>query len=119
AEYIKYGVDKAASHVRNQDAEIVGIVEAGNQKAKNQWQQLFTDRNVIPLEGEMLLITKGSLVEKDSGNLADRGKYNFLNIQLLDKTVNLLLVDIFPNLLHSREPAFAALNQVLQAHTGE
>src|SRR5262249_7228875 len=110
AEHIKHGVDKAAAHVRSQNADIVGIVEAGNQRAKNQWQQLFTDRNVIPLEGEMLLITRGELIDKYFGELADRGRYNWLKVQLQDKTMNILLVDIFPNPLRSRAPAFAELN---------
>jgi vancomycin resistance protein VanJ len=120
AAHTKYGTAKAIAHVKSMDAEIVGIAETGQtDEAIAEWKQAFSDRTVEVLKGEMLLLTSGTVLEKESGKLARTGNYSRFKLGFGEKIFSVLLVDIDPNPFRSREPAFAALAGIIQMHKDE
>jgi vancomycin resistance protein VanJ len=120
AAHAKYGTVNAIEHVKSLKADVVGIAEAGRtDEAIAQWKQAFSDRTVEVLKGEMLLLTTGTILEKESGKLARTGNYNWFKLSFGEKIFSLLLVDIDPNPSRSREPAFVALKEFIQMHKDE
>ncbi len=120
AEHTKHGVAKAVAHVKNIEADTIGIAEAGRtEEAIKEWQQAFADRTVKVLGGEMLLLTKGTILETVSGDLAEMGNYHWLKLRFGETVFSILFVDIDLVRYESREPAFSALSTVMQKHQDE
>jgi vancomycin resistance protein VanJ len=120
AQHTKYGTAKAIAHVKSIDADIVGIAETGRtDEAIAEWQRAFSDRTVAVLKGEMLLLTRGIILEKESGRLARTGDYNWFKLGFGEKVFSVLLVDIDPDPARSREPAFHALAGIIEMHKDE
>jgi endonuclease/exonuclease/phosphatase (EEP) superfamily protein YafD len=120
ADHVRYGVSKAIVQVRDIDADIVGIVEAGREKEiKEEWKNSFGEQSISPLFGEMLILTKGTILEKEANDLAPHSRYNWIKLAIKDKEISILLVDIPPTPLDSREPAFDELRRVIALHRNE
>ncbi|MEW6126446.1 MAG: endonuclease/exonuclease/phosphatase family protein [Acidobacteriota bacterium] len=120
ADHARYGIGKAIVQVQDVDADIVCLVEAGREKEiKEEWKKAFAYQTVKLLFGEMLLTTKGKIIEKNSNDLAAGGRYNWIKLAIKNTEVSIILVDIPPDPLQSRAPAFAELEKVIALHSAE
>ncbi|MGH7452788.1 MAG: hypothetical protein ACRENG_15680, partial [bacterium] len=91
--------DETASYIRSFNADLIGIVEAGTQKKKVRsiWKNTFLNYNVEILGGEMVLITRGEILSKETGSLGGHGRFNLLEVALNGERFHVLLVDIDGN----------------------
>jgi endonuclease/exonuclease/phosphatase (EEP) superfamily protein YafD len=108
-----------ANYIHGFNADLIGIVEAGTQtkKARSFWKNAFPSYKVELLAGEMVFITRGEILSKESGSLGRRGRFNLLKVALNGELFHVLLVDINGDPLRSRAPAFEPLAEMIRAYS--
>jgi endonuclease/exonuclease/phosphatase (EEP) superfamily protein YafD len=111
--------EEIANYIHRFNADLIGIVEAGTKakKVKNKWKNAFPDYNVETLAGEMVLMTRGEILAKESGALGKRGRFNLLKVALNGEQFHVLLVDIDGDPLKSRVPAFEPLAKMIRSYS--
>lgn len=116
--------EEATKYIQNFHPDLIGIVEAGitrkgrqNSKIEEIWRRVFSGYTVEVLPYEMALVTKGKILAKTSGMLAERGHYNLIQISLNGELFDVLLIDIYANPSRSRAPAFAQLTSLIRSYS--
>lgn len=117
----RFGVSRVIDHVKKSDAQIIGVVEAGlrDSSTETAWKGAFSERNVVPLDGDMLCVTCADVIHKMTGTLVGGGRYNYLRMMLDNTPFSLILVDIDPNPFKSRRNALAELQCIVSQHLQE
>lgn len=106
-----------ADQLRGLSADVIGLVEAGPRKPEMEqfWRDRFTGYDVCGPEQGMVLMAKGTVVQKAMGTLGTGGKYGHYGVQLEGRALDVLLVDIKSNPFRSRREAFASLTERIDA----
>lgn len=109
------GWDGVANQLRGFDADLIGLVEAGSHDAARErfWRGRFPECQVSGPKAGMVLIARGAIVARGSGDLGGGGKYGHYEVRLAGRTLDVLLVDIKSNPLRSRCEALTRLVQLV------
>lgn len=97
------------------DADLIGLVEAGpsNEEMRRFWRDSLPLYQVVGPKHGMVVLAKGSVVEQAGGRLGDSGTYGHYSVQLRDRALEVIVVDIKSNPLLSRREEFAHLARIL------
>jgi len=108
------GWDGVTRNLQDFDADLIGLVEAGphNQQMERFWRDRFPDYQVRGPRDGMVLMARGTVVEKTMGDLGKGGKCGYYWVHLNGQWVEVLLVDIKSNPFRSRQEALSKLVRV-------
>ena len=109
------GWEPAALEIQRQDADLIGLVEAGYHATAmaNHWHQYLPNYNIFTFDTGIAILSRFPARPVARGSLAQRGRYEHCAVQIRDKTVHLIVVDLRGEPLHSRRPPLEALSAVL------
>lgn len=112
------GVENISNFIKKYNPDLIGVVEAGielNNKSPD-WQKAFSGYTVELLKGDMLFITTGKVLSKESGSLAGKGNYNLIKLELQNKQLIVIIVDMFATPLNNRKIPFEPLTKLIEQH---
>lgn len=115
------GWEPAAREIRRQNADLVGLVEAGCDTAAmaRLWHQYLPHYNVFTFDSGIALLSRFPVRPVRRGSLAQRGRYEHCEVRVGNATVQLVVVDLRGEPLHPRRPPLEALTAVLAPLTGQ
>lgn len=115
------GLPATARWLRAQDADIIALAEAHRRGFSKlaRWQAEFPEYRAVEFPGEMTCLVRGEILAHESRVFAANSYCALLRVEVRGHPLTLLLVDITPKPLHSRQPAFTNLTALARPHFGE
>ena len=116
-----FGWQSIADSLREFDADMIGLVEAGqgDPLMAQFWRTNFPDHNVVGPQQGMVFFARGKVTSHEFGLLGEGGKYARFEVQRDGRAVNVLLVDIKSNPFRSRREAFEHLVDLVDMYAGK
>ncbi|QDT98143.1 hypothetical protein V144x_36270 [Gimesia aquarii] len=113
-----WGMDAVLDELRNLDADLIGLVEAGPGSAemKQFWLNSFPDHPHQVVKNGFVCLSRVPITHHSSGTLSEMGKYERLSLkpdQRAKAELSVYLVDIKSNVLKSRKEALVALAKLV------
>lgn len=109
-----WGMENVLTELRDVDADLIGMVEAGpaSDKMKRIWKESFPNHPFQFVKNGFVLLSRVPISNQFSGTLTEMGKYEQLTVMLnqsSSKSMSVFLVDIKSNILKSRKAALEKL----------
>ncbi|MCA9079810.1 MAG: endonuclease/exonuclease/phosphatase family protein [Planctomycetaceae bacterium] len=101
----------AAEFINTQDADIVGLVEAGSAKpqARQFWREHCPKYDVSFLGGGLILLTKGTSGTSTPGDLGHQSFYRWIPVQVRGQELQCVVVDLKSDPYYSRRSVLGNL----------
>ncbi|MCA9742352.1 MAG: endonuclease/exonuclease/phosphatase family protein [Deferribacteres bacterium] len=116
----KKRTDEVIKLIEREKADIIGIVESGiKRRHRKIWEETFPEYHVEFLRKQMLLLTKGKIIDREEGSISRRGFYHLFKISLDGKLFTVLLIDIKADPPTSRAVVFEQLEKIILPHRQE
>lgn len=114
-----YGWSRVARELRARDADIVGLVEAGEDVAKMEafWREHLPQYQRAVHHTGVTLLAKGDIRQRGSGYI-DWAWYLHAEVGVGDEALDVVVVDVFSATLRSRRLPLDALCRVLEPLEG-
>jgi endonuclease/exonuclease/phosphatase family metal-dependent hydrolase len=107
---------KAVAQLRDSNAEIMGMVEAGDWQGTLEWYAAeFPAYQFAHFGNGMVIGTRSKILHRQNGPLGGFGNYALVKTNIGSATVTVILVDVKSNPFRSRRPAFEALANLIRA----
>jgi len=112
------GVKGVIDHVKQKNADFIGLVEAKPKinEDMNLIEATFNNYELHSLKGGMLFLTRGTLLSNQFHRLSDNGRCNVLSVWHREEQFTIILVDINPDPLKSREDAIEQLFLIMEKY---
>ncbi|MEX0937091.1 MAG: endonuclease/exonuclease/phosphatase family protein [Pirellulales bacterium] len=108
-----HGWAKVFANIRQQQPEIVGIVEAGYRDTNfvERWREAFPEYAHSDTGGNMLLMCRGKITRAHNVDLGDDGTYKHVLVEIDGRRLRVILVDLAANPFYSRGRPLARLTE--------
>lgn len=110
-----FGWENIAGEIRRWDADLVGLVEAGEDSADRQafWAEQLPGYETRALGHGMVILTRGHILQSNVGWLDGLGVCMYVEVELRGKTATVVIVDIESNPTFSRKAPIESLHTQL------
>jgi endonuclease/exonuclease/phosphatase (EEP) superfamily protein YafD len=111
---------KTVAQLRNSQADVMGMVEAGDWQGTSEWYASeFPGYHFAHFRRALVIGSRTPILSHTSGGLGGFGKYALVKTTIGTDVVTILLVDVESNPFRSRRPAFDALARLIAAQGDE
>ena len=115
AAHLPRGVQAAAKVIRDWDADVVGVVEAGTtyELEMEEWKRALPDYQIVCPRPQMLLIARGQIRNVQLTPIGRHSDVATADIERDGTVLNIALVDVISNLHYGRAEPLQNLSRVL------
>ncbi len=112
---LKAGWQATSNRISEMSAPIMGFVEAGPDQPQDRarWAETFPDHQRIGFGNGMVLLFQGKLREVSQGRLAYQSHYGIAHLNIDEKPITVVLVDLYSSPFYSRKTALDALSKLV------
>lgn len=116
AAHLPRGVRVATDVIRQWDADVIGIVEAGTtyQLELEEWQRALPEYQIVRPRPQMLLIARGRIREPELKSIGRHSDVALARIERGSEVLDIALVDIISSLSYGRATPLRNLAQILE-----
>ncbi len=110
------GMDGVYDTLISYDADLIGIVEGGEDDALNEatWRRVFDSYQMTGIGGQITLLTKGEFIDQKNFVMGRIGFVKIYDLKIRGRLLTAIVVDIAAHPYYSRAPVLRELTEAIK-----